>query len=162
MPHTRPGILVPYQEHPQTYQLELKLPYDPKRDRESVFPLLISLATGTAPNAQASAINAAVPKLYSQTQDYYGHFFDHRLTADTPDRRVNEALQWAEVAIDEMQVKHGDETGLVAGYYESADSARPGFGWFFGRDTLFTLYAVNSYGDFALTRRALDFLIHRQ
>jgi len=33
---------------------------------------------------------------------------------------------------------------------------------FFGRDTLFTTYAINSYGDFALTRRALDFLIHRQ
>ncbi|MGI8958834.1 MAG: amylo-alpha-1,6-glucosidase [Bryobacteraceae bacterium] len=162
MPHTHPGTLVPYQEHPQTYPLELKLSYDPKRDRGSVFPLVMALATGSTPYAQASAINAAIPQLYSQTHDYYAHFFDHRLTVDTPDRRINEALQWAEVAIDQMQVKHGAETGLVAGYYESADSARPGFGWFFGRDTLFTLYAVNSYGDFALTRRALDFLIHRQ
>ncbi|MGI9073519.1 MAG: amylo-alpha-1,6-glucosidase [Bryobacteraceae bacterium] len=162
MPHTRPGILVPYQEHPQTYQLELKLSYDPKRDHGSVFPLLMSLATGTAPYPQAADINTAVPPLYSQTQDYYAHFFDHRLTAETPDRRINEALQWAEISVDQMQVKHGSETGLTAGYYESADSARPGFGWFFGRDTLFTLYAVNSYGDFALTRRALDFLIHRQ
>ena len=162
MPHTRPGILVPYQEHPQTYQLELKLSYDPKRDRGSVFPLLLALATGKAPYAQAAAINASIPQLYSETQDYYTHFFDRRLIADTPDRRINEALQWAEVSIDQMQVKHGRETGLTAGYYESADSARPGFGWFFGRDTLFTLYAVNSYGDFALTRRALDFLLHRQ
>ena len=61
-----------------------------------------------------------------------------------------------------MQVKYGDETGMVAGYYSSGDSARPGFGWFFGRDTMWTLYAVNSYGDFALTRRALDFLFARQ
>lgn len=162
MPHTHPGIMVPYQEHPQTYPLELKLSYDPKRDRGSVFPLVISLATPTAPYPQAAGINAAIPRLYSQTQNYYAHFFDHRLTADTPDLRVNEALQWAELAIDQMQVKYHGETGLVAGYYESADSARPGFGWFFGRDTLFTLYAVNGYGDFALTRRALDFLIHRQ
>ncbi|MBV9937401.1 MAG: glycogen debranching protein, partial [Acidobacteriaceae bacterium] len=29
-------------------------------------------------------------------------------------------------------------------------------------DTLWTTYAINSYGDFALTRRALDFLIKRQ
>jgi glycogen debranching enzyme len=122
----------------------------------------MALATGTAPYTHAADINAAIPQLYSQTQNYYAHFFDHRLTADTPDRRVNEALQWAELAIDQMQVTYHRETGLVAGYYESADSARPGFGWFFGRDTLFTLYAVNSYGDFALTRRALDFLIHRQ
>src|SRR5204863_4497458 len=58
--------------------------------------------------------------------------------------------------------RHGSETGLVAGYYESGDSARPGFAWFFGRDSLFTSWAVNSYGDFVLTRQILDFLIRRQ
>jgi glycogen debranching enzyme len=54
------------------------------------------------------------------------------------------------------------ETALVAGYYASGDSARPGFGWFFGRDALYTLFAVNSYGDFALSRDELNFLIRRQ
>jgi len=54
------------------------------------------------------------------------------------------------------------ETALVAGYYASADSARPGFGWFFGRDSLYTLYAVNGYGDFALAKDELEFLIRRQ
>jgi glycogen debranching enzyme len=42
------------------------------------------------------------------------------------------------------------------------DSARPGFGWFFGRDSLYTLYAINGYGDFALSKAELEFLIHRQ
>jgi glycogen debranching enzyme len=55
-----------------------------------------------------------------------------------------------------------EETALVAGYYASADSARPGFGWFFGRDALYTLYAVNGYGDFSLSKSELEFLIHRQ
>ncbi len=55
-----------------------------------------------------------------------------------------------------------EETALVAGYYASADSARPGFGWFFGRDALYTLYAVNGYGDFSLSRSELEFLIRRQ
>jgi glycogen debranching enzyme len=55
-----------------------------------------------------------------------------------------------------------DETALVAGYYASGDSARPGFGWFFGRDALYTLYAVNGYGDFALSKSELEFLIRRQ
>ena len=162
MPGTKPGILVPYQEHPQTYPLELKLSYDPKRDRDSVYPLLMTEANGNAPYAQAAAINAAIPALYSQTQNRYAHFFDTRLAAETPDPRVNEALQWAEIAIDQAQVRYHGETGLVAGYYESADSARPGYAWFFGRDTLWTTYASNSYGDFALTRKALDFLFHRQ
>jgi len=83
--------------------------------------------------------------------------------AETPNPRINEGLRWAEIAIDQAQVitPHG-ETGLVAGYYESADSARPGYAWFFGRDTLWSTYAINSYGDYALTKRALDFLIRRQ
>ncbi len=162
MPRTRPGILVPYQEHPQTYPLELKLSYDPKRDRGSVFPLILALANGNSPAAQAAAINSALPAVYAETQNYYAHFFDTRLTAETPDRRIDEALRWAEIAIDQAQVKYHDEIGLVAGYYESADSARPGYAWFFGRDTLWTTYAINSYGDFALTRKALDFLIRRQ
>jgi glycogen debranching enzyme len=54
------------------------------------------------------------------------------------------------------------ETALVAGYYASADSARPGFGWFFGRDALYTLYAVNGFGDFKLSKDELEFLIRRQ
>jgi hypothetical protein len=54
------------------------------------------------------------------------------------------------------------EMALVAGYFTSADSARPGFGWFFGRDALYTLYAVNGYGDYALTTAELEFLINRQ
>ncbi len=90
------------------------------------------------------------------------NFFAHRTIAETPSSRVNEALMWAEVAVDQMQVKYKNEIGMVAGYYESGDSARPGYAWFFGRDTIWTTYAINSYGDFALTRRALDFLIQRQ
>jgi glycogen debranching enzyme len=54
------------------------------------------------------------------------------------------------------------ETALVAGYFASGDSARPGFGWFFGRDALYTLFAVNGFGDFALSKSELEFLIHRQ
>jgi len=162
MPMTRPGILVPYQEHPQTYPLQLKLHFDPKRDRGLIFPLLMGIAKGDSPFTQAAAMEAAVPALFAQTQDYYARLLETHLSVETPDRRVNEALKWAEVAIDQMQVKYHDEIGMVAGYYESADSARPGYAWFFGRDTMWTTYAINSYGDFALTRHALDFLIRRQ
>ncbi len=162
MPHTRPGILPPYQEHPQTYPVQLKLSFDPQRDKGLVYPLIMTMKGKTAPEIQVMRLNEAIPHLYAQTNSYYAHFFDTRLTIDTPDKKLNEALRWAEVAIDQAQVKYHGETGLVAGYYESADSARPGYAWFFGRDTLFTTYAINSYGDFALTRKALDFLIQRQ
>jgi glycogen debranching enzyme len=162
MPRARPGILVPYQEHPQTYPLELTLQYDPARDPGLVFPLILSMLDERNPSDTAAAINEQIPQLYRRTLDYYAHFFDKRLVVESPDTRLNEAFAWAEIAIDQAQVMHGNEIGLVAGYYESADSARPGFAWFFGRDTLWTAYAIDSYGDFALTRRALDFLIRRQ
>ncbi len=162
MPRTKPGIMVPYQEHPQTYPTEFKLSYDPKRDAGLVFPLVMAMANKTNALDQASSLLADVPQAYGATQNYYQHFFDKRLTIETPDKRVNDALKWAEVSIDQAQVVRGDETGLIAGYYESADSARPGYAWFFGRDTLFTTYAINSYGDFALTRKALNFLLERQ
>ncbi|HKG14267.1 MAG TPA: GH116 family glycosyl hydrolase, partial [Pyrinomonadaceae bacterium] len=40
----------------------------------------------------------------------------------------------------------------------AGESERPGFAWFFGRDSLWTALALNSYGDFATTRDALNFL----
>ena len=158
IPRAVPGILPPYQERPQTYPLELKLSFDPKKDADVFFPLLISVGDAR----QLATLNDRIPDLYSRTASYWAHFFDDRLTAETPDTRVNDAMRWATIAIDQAGVKFHDETGLVAGYYSSGDSARPGYGWFFGRDTLWTLYAVHGYGDFALSRLALEFLIRRQ
>jgi hypothetical protein len=157
IPGAVPGILAPYQERPRTWPLELRLSFDPKTQSHQFFPLLMATTS-----AQLLDLNKTWPAQYQKTAQYYAHFFDHKLTAETPDPSFNLALRWAELAIDQAQVRFHNETGLVAGYYSSADSARPGFAWFFGRDTLFSLYAVHSYGDFALSRRALEFLLHRQ
>jgi glycogen debranching enzyme len=35
-------------------------------------------------------------------------------------------------------------------------------GWFFGRDSLYSLHAENGHSDFALSKSELEFLIHRQ
>jgi hypothetical protein len=158
MPRAQPGILPPYQERPRTYPLEFKLSFDPKTDSDFFFPLLMTLGDGR----QLSAQNDRIAALYQETENYWAHFFDTRLWVETPDSSFDRALRWAAVAIDQGKVKSKDETGLVAGYYESGDSARPGYGWFFGRDALWTTYAINSYGDFALTRQALEFLVARQ
>jgi hypothetical protein len=47
---------------------------------------------------------------------------------------------------------------LVAGYGTSGTSQRPGFAWFFGRDSFWTSFALNSIGDFATSRTALEFI----
>lgn len=173
MPGTEPGILAPYQERPKDYPLQLVLRYDPARDGDRYFPLLMAAgtskatATKAALTAQLASLGSGVRQLYENTAHYYQHFFETRLVAETPDPRLNQALKWAEISIDQLRVRHdseqyGSEVGLVAGLYSSGDSNRPGFGWFFGRDSLYTLYAVDSYGDFALVREELDFLLKRQ
>lgn len=168
MPGTQPGILAPYQERPKFWPLQLILNFDPKTDANQYFPLLMAVgndketARPAALAGELAQLNRQASQLYTRTADYYAHFFDKRLIADTPDKRLNEALRWAEISIDQLRVRHGNEVGLVAGFYSSGDSNRPGFGWFFGRDTLYTLFAVDSYGDFTLSRQALEFLIKRQ
>ena len=168
MPDTLPGILPPYQERPKFYQTQFILHYDPKTDRNKAYPLLLAMGR-TSETASSRSLEEALRQqntqalaLYQQTADYYAHFFDTRMTVDTPDTAFNDDFRWAAVSIDQLRVRHGKEVGLVAGFYSSGDSARPGFGWFFGRDSLYTIYAINNYGDFALSRQELEFLIARQ
>jgi glycogen debranching enzyme len=163
-----PGILAPYQERPQVHPVELTVHYDPTRDRGRLYPMLMavgtnaSTATGTALGSSLAQLSAAIPALYKTHAERYKTLLANSVSIETPDKTLNEAFQWAVISIEQLKTKLADETALVAGYYASADSARPGFGWFFGRDALYTLYAVNGHGDFALTRSELEFLIRRQ
>jgi hypothetical protein len=171
IPGAEPGILAPYQERPKNYPLQFVLHFDPATDSGKIFPLLMTVgdtaadATSAALGARLEALDQDFAQQYAETQSHYADFSAQHLTIETPDKKLNQAFAWAEVAIDQLRVETTpahDETALVAGFYTSGDSARPGFGWFFGRDALWTLYAVNSYGDFRLTRDELNFLIKRQ
>ena len=170
MPQATHGDIRPYQERPQTTPLTFTFTYDPAKDDAHFYPLLCSVADLSSSTQQdrrallekTFAAGDHVQDLYRSTADYFAHFFDRRLTVHTPDKHFDEALQWSEVAIEQSKIARSDGAGLAGGWYTSGDSARPGFGWFFGRDTLWTLYAVNSYGDFTLSRQALEFLISHQ
>lgn len=171
MPGAEPGILPPYQERAKFYPAQFVLHFDPARDSNKLFPLLLTVA-GNAVDARdaglaarLAALGRSLPALYQDTTTYYRDFLSHQVSIETPDESFNDAFEWAEVAIDQLKVETTpahDETGLVAGIDASADSVRPGFGWYFGRDALWSLYAVSSYGDFELTRDEIEFLLKRQ
>ena len=171
IPGAEPGIMNPYQERPKTYPLQFVLHFDPAHDADKFFPLLLATAD-TAAGSQTGALAARLADLlrsfqtlYEQTGTYFRNFLSKNLVIETPDKQFDEAFAWAEISIDQLKVQttpSHQETALVAGFYGSGDSARPGFGWYFGRDALWTLYAVNSYGDFQLTRDQLAFLLRRQ
>ncbi|HVZ82264.1 MAG TPA: hypothetical protein VG893_01220 [Terracidiphilus sp.] len=178
IPGAAPGILAPYQERPKDHPVELRLHIDPARDRGRLFPLLMavgmnpSTATNHALGATLAHLNGQIPALYAAEAATYKDLLARSVSIETPDHSLDEAFQWAVLSIEQLRTHvpftaavPGDapnQTALVAGYYASGDSARPGFGWFFGRDALYTLYAVNGFGDFALARAELEFLIHRQ
>lgn len=171
MPGAGPGILQPYQERPKTYPLQFVLHFDPSQDNHKLFPLLLTVgnnreeSTKEALSQRLTGLLQSFRPLYEETTDYYRKFLAEHISIDTPDKQFDDAVAWAEVSIDQLKVETTPshrETALVAGFYGSGDSARPGFGWYFGRDSLWTLYAVNSYGDFELTRDELEFLLHRQ
>jgi len=170
MPTTQPGIMAPYQEKPQFHPSELKLHYDPKRDKDRYFPLLMVVgstketATNSALEAKLGRLGGNLQLIYKGHAARYAQMMEEQTAIRTPDAGLNDAFSWAAISIEQLRAKvqPSGEQGLVAGYFSSGDSARPGFGWFFGRDALYTLYAVNGFGDFRLSREAMEFLIRRQ
>lgn len=174
MPGAGPGILPPYQEGPVRWPLQFVLRFDPQKDRDLLFPLLLTLAAqprAATPQSLAQSLLAqenAVAADYAANRSRYAELLRRSAGIVTPDSGLNAAFSWAVAAIDQLRVRtapdppYGEEEALTAGFLSSGDGARPGFGWFFGRDALWTLYAVNSYGDFDTTRREIEFLLRRQ
>ena len=121
-------------------------------------------ATNAALQAKLERLDATLQQTYAAHAARYARMMEELTAIQTPDAGLNDAFSWAAISIEQLRAKvqPTGEVGLVAGYYSSGDSARPGFGWFFGRDTLYTLYAVNGFGDFGLSRDAMEFLIRRQ
>lgn len=85
---------------------------------------------------------------------------DTMFTLRSPDARLNLAVEYAKVNLDESMVCNPDlGCGLVAGYgLSGAASDRPGFGWFFGGDASINSFAMTGIGQAPLVREgALEF-----
>src|SRR5579875_812572 len=171
IPDAEPGILAPYQERAKYWPLQFVLHYDPAKDRGKLYPLLITFSTSRQTSRKESlyqslaSLDRAVPSMVEANRAYYQRLLATSTRIETPDARLNQAFAWAVTAIDQLRVKTTPdlkEEALTAGFVGSGDAARPGFGWFFGRDALWTLYAVNSYGGFRTTRQEISFLLRRQ
>jgi GH15 family glucan-1,4-alpha-glucosidase len=101
--------------------------------------------------------------LMAEATKYYSDYLRHTLNIDVPDADIRQAYDWARINLLQGMVKNPlVGTSLIAGYGVSGESRRPGFDWFFGRDALWTSLALDSEGDFADTRTALEFLAKYQ
>lgn len=171
MPNAQPGILPPYQERAADYPLQFVISIDPAKHQNTSFPLLITLGTDAQQTTKAAfaqslaRLDTSLLSIDQQNQSYYRNLLDKHLRIETPDNSLNAAFSWAEVAIDQLRVETTPghkQSALTAGFVGSGDAARPGFGWFFGRDALWSLYAVNSYGGFETTKQEIEFLLSHQ
>ena len=97
--------------------------------------------------------------LLKESADYYRAYLESTVSVELPDRQLQQSYDWARVSVLQGLVNNPYlGTGLIAGYRTSGGSQRPGFAWFFGRDSLWTALALDAEGDFGTTRTALDFL----
>ena len=97
--------------------------------------------------------------LLRDSADYYRQYLNRTVNLVLPDVQLQQAYDWSRVSVIQGMVHNPFlGTGLIAGYRTSGTSQRPGFAWFFGRDSLWTSFALNVEGDFVSTRTALDFL----
>ena len=102
-------------------------------------------------------------QLFASTRKYYEDYLSRTLSLELPDAQLQAAYDWARIStIQGLVANPFLGTGLVAGYRSSGETARPGFAWFFGRDSLWTDLALDSIGDFETTRTALDFIAKYQ
>ena len=94
-----------------------------------------------------------------ESADYYRSYLDNTVSLELPDHDLQQAYDWARIStIQGLVTNPFLGSGLVAGYRTSGMSQRPGFAWFFGRDAMWTSFALNAEGDYATTRAAIDFI----
>lgn len=102
---------------------------------------------------------ASYRDLLRESAQYYSDYLDRTVHLTLPDAQLQQAYDWSRISVIQgLATNPFLGTGLVAGYRTSGTSQRPGFAWFFGRDSLWTSFALNSAGDFATTRTALEFI----
>lgn len=128
---------------------------------------LVVIAASTNGLAEAQQtydrLSSTYTDLRRDSADYYRKYLSQTISLDLPDQQLQQSYDWARISILQGMVNNPDlGTGLVAGYRTSGTYERPGFAWFFGRDSLWTDLALDSEGDFDSTRTALDFISHYQ
>ena len=140
---TESGFLLPGAAGKQTHTIVIAAALDGRDTAEAMYRLL---------TAQSGPLEQEAARKY-QT------YLQQTVSLSLPDPKLQCAYDWSRISMLQGFVTNPFlGTGLIAGYRTSGTSARPGFAWFFGRDSLWTSFALDSEGDFEHDRAALDFL----
>jgi glycogen debranching enzyme len=123
--------------------------------------IVIAGSVNGAAEAQATyqRLSGNYDALLRDSAQYYRKYLQQTVSIELPDKQLQQAYDWSRISMAQGMVNNPFlGTGLVAGYRTSGQSQRPGFAWFFGRDSMWTALALDASGDFADTRTALEFI----
>jgi glycogen debranching enzyme len=104
-------------------------------------------------------LSSGYGEMLRESADYYRNYLSQTVSVELPDEQLQKAYDWSRVSLLQGVVENPFlGKGLVAGYRTSGESQRPGFAWYFGRDSFWSSLALNAAGDFASTKTALAFI----
>ena len=134
------------------------------KGKDTKFLVIAASVQGDEPARQTyDKLTSDYRALRTASAEYYADYLKSTTSVEMPDEKLEEAYDWARVSLAQGLVTNPTMgTGLVAGYRTSGESQRPGFAWFFGRDSFWSSFALNSEGDFATAKTALAFVAQFQ
>jgi glycogen debranching enzyme len=133
---------------------------EPQAIKGQFIPIILAGGKGRRENIRKAYENlASDPRaVYQAALSHYRDLKRNTLRVRTPVRRLDLALEWAKVSLDNLVVDNPDlGRGLVAGLGASGTGGRPGFGWFFGTDAYLNSMSLSSLGAPDAAKKALAF-----
>lgn len=101
--------------------------------------------------------------LETASAEHVHEFQNTTLRVETPDPEANQAIAWAETALDQAWVCNPElGCGYVAGFGPSRGARRPQYDWFFAGDGLVAADASLDIGDSTRARQELEFILGYQ
>jgi hypothetical protein len=144
---------------------EFTIRVTPEDAHSGLVPIVIAASVEGLEAAKATyeEMLESTESLYLEAFEHYRKLREEYVSIDSPDDRLDLALEWGKVAMDKGFVCNPQlGCGLIAGLGRSGTTERPGFGWFFGGDAFMNMWAMTAYGDFETVRESLLFLRDRQ
>jgi glycogen debranching enzyme len=142
-----------------TNENSFRLGATPKGKETKVIVLAASVAGLADATKSYQRLLTSYADSIRESADYYRAYLGRTVSLELPDAALQEAYDWARISTIQGLVNNPYlGAGLVAGYRTSGPDQRPGFAWFFGRDSLWTSFALNAEGDYSTARTALDFI----
>ena len=130
-----------------------------KKTENRVVILSASVHGATEAQKTYQQLTSDYAQLLSEAAAYYRSYLARTVSVELPDTQLQQAYDWSRISVLQGFVNNPFlGTGMIAGYRTSGTSQRPGFAWFFGRDSMWTALALDAEGDFSTTRTALEFL----